>query len=137
MTQFSVTAVRLQYYDPRAGQRGSDKFYDTYTYQTPLGQAILVKRWGRVGTEGQHLVHQMPDLLAAEVAATEIRDVKIRKGYRVTASTQTEYSGVDMMTAVLAQMDTVLTRSAVASAVNEYRTQEKYGVTTVIEEDLI
>lgn len=68
----------LQRIDPARNMR---RFYSLSVEHDLLGDALLVRRWGRIGTFGQSRRECFPTLREAENALEVWRKAKLRKGY--------------------------------------------------------
>ena len=71
-------SCHLQRIDPARNMR---RFYVLSVERDLLGDALLVRRWGRIGTFGQLRKECFPSLREAEKALQAWRRAKLRKGY--------------------------------------------------------
>lgn len=133
MTDVPMHARRLQFFDPVAGQRGSDKFYEIYWYAHPSGHHVVVKHWGRADTAGQFRKMVFNNEWEARQEVDDTLAGKLRRGYRITAVVD------ELLTLTFAQnqagLSNWLEAKAGATTEAEYFTKQKYGVTMIIEED--
>lgn len=58
------------------------RYYRVDVWPDLFGRALLVKRWGRIGTEGSRRLESYPDAGAATNALARIARSKQRRGYR-------------------------------------------------------
>lgn len=73
-------AIHLERCDP---SRNMARFYRLELCQTLFGEVVLIRRWGRIGTEGRH---QETILAGRSEGAEKLRswqECKERKGYRM------------------------------------------------------
>ena len=71
--------VRLEKINPFKRQR---RFYELNTGQTLFGEWCLTREWGRIGAAGgQRKVDYLGSEEEAELALTDIKAVKNRRGY--------------------------------------------------------
>ena len=57
------------------------RFYRVEVTQDLFGQVIVERRWGRIGSRGQHRSAAYPTTSSAEVAASALVRAKERRGY--------------------------------------------------------
>lgn len=62
--------------------RNMARFYALSIEETLFGQARLVRRWGRIGTEGKSIQHSFDDEGQAVSLFLELLRVKRMRGYR-------------------------------------------------------
>lgn len=60
---------------------GGSKFYEAVLLQSRNGNAVVIKRWGKVGSWGQVKVEQYGNCTEAERAYSEILEQKRKRGY--------------------------------------------------------
>lgn len=65
--------------DPRCNMA---RFYRLELCQTLFGQPVLIRSWGRIGTEGRRKESLLADPLDGELLLTEWSQKKQRRGYR-------------------------------------------------------
>jgi predicted DNA-binding WGR domain protein len=65
--------------DPEQGIR---RFYSLMIGRDLFGTIRLVRKWGRIGTNGQELVEIHADEIAAGQALEALAQIKRRRGYR-------------------------------------------------------
>ena len=58
------------------------RFYRMEVWPDLFGRALLVRQWGRIGTEGRRRLDPHPDPGAALNALALLADQKRRRGYR-------------------------------------------------------
>lgn len=58
------------------------RFYSLMIEKDLFGRIVLVRNWGRIGTNGQELVQEFEDEIQAGQALEEIARAKRRRGYR-------------------------------------------------------
>ena len=58
------------------------RFYRMEVWPDLFGRALLMRQWGRIGTEGRRRLDPHPDPGAAVNALAEIVRLKSRRGYR-------------------------------------------------------
>ena len=65
--------------------RNMARFYALDLQRSLFGQAVLVRRWGRIGTYGRRREDWFDDAAAAECAMQSLAGMKTRRGYSITA----------------------------------------------------
>jgi predicted DNA-binding WGR domain protein len=63
-------------------ERNEWRYYRLDVWPDLFGRALLVRHWGRIGTEGRRRLDPHPDPGAAVNALAKILSVKLRRGYR-------------------------------------------------------
>ncbi len=58
------------------------RFYRIEVTPDLFGQVIVERRWGRIGSRGQHRLASSPSTSSAEAAASDLVRVKERRGYK-------------------------------------------------------
>lgn len=58
------------------------RFYRVELMPDLFGQVIVERRWGRIGSPGQHRLASYPSTSSAEAAASALVRVKERRGYQ-------------------------------------------------------
>jgi predicted DNA-binding WGR domain protein len=58
------------------------RFYRIELMHDLFGQVIVEKRWGRIGSQGQHRSVSYPSTSSAEAEASALIRAKERRGYR-------------------------------------------------------
>lgn len=58
------------------------RFYRVELTPDLFGQIIVERRWGRIGSRGQHRLASYPSTFSAEAAASALVRVKERRGYK-------------------------------------------------------
>jgi predicted DNA-binding WGR domain protein len=58
------------------------RYYRMEIWPDLFGRALLVRQWGRIGTEGHRRLDPHPDPAAAGTALSKILRAKRRRGYR-------------------------------------------------------
>lgn len=58
------------------------RFYRVELTADLFGQVIVERRWGRIGSRGQHQLASYPSTSLAEAAASALVRVKERRGYK-------------------------------------------------------
>ena len=58
------------------------RFYRMEIWPDLFGRALLMRQWGRIGTEGRRRLDPFPDVGAAVNALAKIAKSKQRRGYR-------------------------------------------------------
>lgn len=69
------------YLERRDGRRNMARFYALGLERDLFGEAIAVRRWGRIGTHGKALRIAYADEAMAAEALSEIARAKRRRGY--------------------------------------------------------
>lgn len=64
--------------DPEANRF---RFFVIELHRREDGSATLHKRWGRIGTEGQHAIEEFSTAALAEGARAALIDRRVRRGY--------------------------------------------------------
>ena len=62
--------------------RGQARFYSLMIERDLFGRVVLVRNWGRIGTNGRELVEVFATEIEAGQALEAIARVKRRRGYR-------------------------------------------------------
>ncbi len=62
--------------------RNMSRFYGLEITGDLLGGVVLIRRWGRIGTQGQEMRHWFADPAAACAAQDDWRKRKLGRGYR-------------------------------------------------------
>lgn len=57
------------------------RFYRMEVWPDLFGRALLMRQWGRIGTEGRRRLDPYPDPGAAVNALARIAQAKLRRGY--------------------------------------------------------
>ena len=79
MSSGQPSLVHLRRIDP---ERGMWRFYSLTLQPTLLGGVDLIRRWGRIGTQGGSvLVETYPDEASAQAALERLAALKRRRGY--------------------------------------------------------
>jgi predicted DNA-binding WGR domain protein len=63
-------------------ERNEWRYYHMAVWPDLFGRALLVRQWGRIGTEGHRRLDPHPDSGAALNALARITQAKLRRGYR-------------------------------------------------------
>ena len=63
-------------------ERNEWRFYRLAVWPDLFGRALLVRHWGRLGTQGRRRLDPHPDPGAARNALAQLRDSKRRRGYQ-------------------------------------------------------
>ena len=58
------------------------RYYRMEVWPDLFGRALLMRQWGRIGTEGRRRLDPYPDPGAAVNALANIARAKLRRGYR-------------------------------------------------------
>jgi predicted DNA-binding WGR domain protein len=58
------------------------RYYRMEVWPDPLGRALLVRQWGRIGTEGRRRLDPHPDSGTANNALAALVRAKRRRGYQ-------------------------------------------------------
>lgn len=58
------------------------RFYGLEVVVDLFGTILLIRRWGRIGTDGQRRSEPHADRAAAEAALARLAEAKRRRGYR-------------------------------------------------------
>ena len=74
------------YIDRRDAGRNMARFYALSIEETLFGQPCLVRRWGRIGTEGRVIQHSFDQEGDAVGLFLELLRLKKRRGYRPRSS---------------------------------------------------
>lgn len=61
--------------------RNMSRFYAVDIVTSLFGEAILVRRWGRIGSSGQHLEMWFDERSSAQAALDRLVRIKTRRGY--------------------------------------------------------
>jgi predicted DNA-binding WGR domain protein len=72
-------AVVLRRLDP---DTGAARFYSLVVERDLFGQVVLIRNWGRIGTQGRELVERHATEGEAVKAMDKLAQVKRRRGYR-------------------------------------------------------
>ena len=59
------------------------RFYRLELTPTLFGETVLVRRWGRIGTQGQQSEVIVPDLESGEIALIRWTRRKLARGYHI------------------------------------------------------
>ena len=59
------------------------RFYRLELTPTLFGETVLVRRWGRIGTQGQQSEVIVPDLVSGETALIRWTRRKLARGYQI------------------------------------------------------
>ena len=62
---------------------GAPKFYHLHLQEDLLDGWTLIREWGFQGAGGRMVKDHYPDRESAEAAMLNLRDVQLKKGYRV------------------------------------------------------
>ena len=62
-------------------ERNEWRYYRLDVWPDLFGHALLVRHWGRIGTEGRRRLDPYPDPGAAVNALARILNTKLRRGY--------------------------------------------------------
>ncbi len=62
--------------------RNMHRFYAMQLSPTLFGEWALIRRWGRIGSQGQKLEQWFASLAEAQIALNKWQAVKEKKGYR-------------------------------------------------------
>jgi predicted DNA-binding WGR domain protein len=62
---------------------GAPKFYHLHLQEDLLDGWTLIREWGFQGAGGRMVRDHYPDRESAEAAMLKLRDVQLKKGYRV------------------------------------------------------
>jgi predicted DNA-binding WGR domain protein len=65
------------------GDAGAPKFYHLHLQEDLLDGWTLIREWGFQGAGGRMVRDHYPDRESAEAAMLNLRDVQLKKGYRV------------------------------------------------------
>lgn len=65
----------------RDPSRNLARFYRLELDRTLFGEVVLIRRWGRIGTEGQRRAVVLPDIAAAQADLTRWHRRKQGRGY--------------------------------------------------------
>lgn len=76
-----MTAYPMQFEKQHWEHRGGTKDYTFYFFQTADNKALIVKRWGKVGSQGQFQVHKYNDVGQAQKDFATFQSERLRKGY--------------------------------------------------------
>ena len=71
--------VMLRRIDP---EHGMARFYSLMIEQDLFGRIVLVRNWGRIGTNGRELVEEFAGEIEAGPALEAVAQAKRRRGYR-------------------------------------------------------
>jgi predicted DNA-binding WGR domain protein len=71
--------VVLHQVDP---ERRAARYYSLLVEEDLFGNVVLVRQWGRIGTQGRERVEAFGDTLAAGAALERMARAKRRRGYR-------------------------------------------------------
>jgi predicted DNA-binding WGR domain protein len=63
-------------------ERNEWRFYRMEVWPDLFGRALLLRQWGRIGTEGRHRLDPHPDPGAATNALVRLAGRKRRRGYQ-------------------------------------------------------
>ena len=63
-------------------ERDEARFHQMEVWPDLFGRALLVRRWGRIGTKGRHRFDPHPDPGAAINALARLAHARRRRGYR-------------------------------------------------------
>lgn len=74
-----MTCLLLHRIDPDLNMA---RFYRVEVTLDLFGQVIVERRWGRIGSRGQHRLASYPSTSSAEAAASNLVRVKERRGYK-------------------------------------------------------
>jgi predicted DNA-binding WGR domain protein len=77
-----IETLCLTRHDPA---RNMARFYRLQIAPDLFGGAVLIRQWGRIGTQGHEHRHWLPDLTAAEAEAQDWLSRKLRRGYAASA----------------------------------------------------
>jgi predicted DNA-binding WGR domain protein len=83
-----VEGTALHFFDAGLGQRGSDKFYRAFIYESPAGHWNAIMCWGRDGTQGQAKVQQFASKYDANKVIQKKIAEKMRHGYEILGNGQ-------------------------------------------------
>jgi predicted DNA-binding WGR domain protein len=67
-------------------ERNEWRFYRMEVWPDLFGRALLLRQWGRIGTEGRRRLDSHPDPGAALNALAQIAGAKRRRGYKDRAT---------------------------------------------------
>jgi predicted DNA-binding WGR domain protein len=67
-------------------ERNEWRFYRMEVWPDLFGRALLVRQWGRIGTEGRRRLDPHPDAAAAANALDQLASAKRRRGYQDRAT---------------------------------------------------
>jgi predicted DNA-binding WGR domain protein len=67
-------------------ERNEWRFYRLEVWPDLFGRALLVRQWGRIGTEGRRRLDPHPDSGAAANALAQLASAKRRRGYQDRAA---------------------------------------------------
>src|SRR4051812_37996816 len=81
-------AASLRRVDPA---RNMARFYSLEVERDLFGRAVVVRRWGRIGTAGRTRVDEHPDEGRAVAALVKLEASKRRRGYRLGACETKEW----------------------------------------------
>ena len=73
ITSFSIGVIR---------SRGVARFYSLMIERDLFGRVVLVRCWGRIGTNGRELVEEFASETEAGQALEAVAQAKRRRGYR-------------------------------------------------------
>lgn len=62
-------------------ERNEYRFYRMEVWPDLFGRALLMRHWGRIGTDGHRRLDPHPDAGAAANALAQLERVKKRRGY--------------------------------------------------------
>lgn len=74
------------YIERRDSAQNMERFYALSIEETLFGQPCLVRRWGRIGTEGRTVQHSFEDESDAVGLFLALLRLKRRRGYQPRAS---------------------------------------------------
>jgi predicted DNA-binding WGR domain protein len=63
-------------------ERNEWRFYRLEVWPDLFGRALLLRQWGRIGTEGRRRLDLHPDAGAAANALAQLASAKRRRGYQ-------------------------------------------------------
>jgi predicted DNA-binding WGR domain protein len=63
-------------------ERNERRFYRMEVTVDLFGTVLLLRNWGRIGTDGRRRQKPFPNAEAAEAALTRLATMKRRRGYR-------------------------------------------------------
>jgi predicted DNA-binding WGR domain protein len=63
-------------------ERNEWRFYRLEVWPDLFGRALLLRQWGRIGTEGRRRLDPHPDAGAAANALAQLAHAKRRRGYQ-------------------------------------------------------
>ncbi len=78
-----MTAVNLRRVDPARNMR---RFYQLYIEPDLFGGSLLVKQWGRLGTQGRSVAERFDDQALAVAALQSQAERKRRRGILASLS---------------------------------------------------